>query len=243
VTQSTEGAQNAGAASIAQQVTIPATMPAPTLSYMVRPATGAAGTNSGLRVLIDQAAQAPANRTNKISAGGWSLNWIDMTPWLGQKVLITFEMIQDAGDPPQSYYLDDISLGSANPDLWVSAAVGPAAALPGEVVAIRMDYGNRGPVAAENGVVELALPAALDLVSATPPYTIKNNVLHWEIGDLPAHGAASRLSIEVTPASRVQQSVSIKALIFGGTAEAHMRNNIAESTLHIGKQIYLPLLR
>ena len=151
--------------------------------------------------------------------------------------------MQGAGDPPQTFYLDDISLGSANPDLWVGLASGPAIALQGEIVNISLDYGNRGPITAEDGVVELALPTELSVVSATPPYTIKNNVLRWEAGDLIAHSAANRLLITVTPSSRVPQTVTTKALIFAGSTEAHMRNNVAETTVHIGKHVYFPLLR
>ncbi len=241
--QNKEITQNAGTASLSQKVTIPPAMQQPTLSYMVLAAGGPPSAGSGLRVLIQAATQSLPVEMNRLSAAEWSLNWIDMSPWQGQEVTITFEVVQNAGDAAQTYYLDDISLGSIYPELWIGLASGPATALPGETVTVSLDYGNRGPLAAEDAVVELALPAELALISATPPYAIKNNVLRWDVGDLPAHSPANRLTVEITPASRVQQMVTITSLIFSGTTEAHMRNNKAEAHIQITKRLYLPLLR
>jgi len=241
--QAKDSVQIGSVASISQQVRVPSSMLAPTLSYMVRAADGSPGSSANLRVLIQATTQALPITTNKVTSADWRLNWIDMTPWLGQDVLITFELRQAVGDPPPLIYLDDISLGSAHPDLWVELAAESTAALPGDIVPIKLDYSNHGPIAAEDVIVELALPAELSLVSATEPYTIKNNVLRWDTGNLAARGAANRLSIEVTPSSNVAQTVTAKALIFAGTTEAHLRNNVSETSVNIGKKIYMPLLR
>ncbi len=235
------GLQNAGAASISQVVTIPAGMQGPTLSYMVRSGGAPPSGNSGLRVRIDPPTQAAATVINTTAADEWAMKWIDMAPWLGKEVTVTFELVQNAGDPAQTIFLDDISLGSINPNLWVFLTSGPGTAVPGEIVSITLDYGNHGPLPAPSSVVELALPPEIFLVSATPPYSVKNNVLRWEVGDLQPNGADRRLQIQVSPATREESNLTVKAFVHTAAEEAHLRDNTSQTSFQVIKNLYMPL--
>ena len=113
VSQNKEIAQNAGTASLSQTVTIPPAMQQPTLSYMVWAAGAPPTAGSGLRVLIQADSQSLPVETNKLAAADWTLNWIDMSPWQGQQVTITFEIVQNAGDPPK-------------PTIWTTSVLAPS---------------------------------------------------------------------------------------------------------------------
>jgi hypothetical protein len=241
-TSAATAVHNAGSTSIAQLVSIPAGMEGPTLSYMARSVGLSPSANSGLRVFIGPSTQKVPLSANAARSGGWQLNWIDMSPWRGQQVTVTFELVQDAADPAQTVYLDDISLGAIHPDLWVTLATGPREALPGEIVVVSLDYGNRGSLEAGDAVVELALPSGLSLISATAPYTLNNNVLHWEVGDLPPNSGANRLQVELSPAAPQEQLLELEALIFAAADEVHMRNNTSTGSVRVAKSVYLPLV-
>jgi hypothetical protein len=236
------GQASANTASISQVVTIPASMPQPTLSYMLRSASEPPTGNSGLRVLIRPLKNRLPTSVSAAVGEQWQMQWVDMTAWQGQTVMVAFEWVQNAGETLPTLYLDDISLGSNNPDLWTSLTSGPLSVAPGEAATITLDYGNRGSSAGEAVIIELALPAALEMVTATPPYTWQNNVLRWEVGDLGSHGADQRLTVQVSPRPNSSGTAVLKSLIHAQNTESHLRNNISQATITVAKDVYLPLL-
>jgi hypothetical protein len=209
---------------------------------MVRAAGDTPPGSSGLRVRIDPVTQTLPTTIRHTTASSWDLKWIDMSPWSGMQVTVTFELVQDAGDPAQTVYIDDISLGSINPNLWLFLASGPGTAIPGEIVAVTLDYGNRGALLAEESVVELALPPDVFLVSATPPYIEENNVVTWNVGELQPNGDAKRLRIEVSPAARDDEVLTLKGLIYTATKELHLRDNTSQTSFRVIKKLHLPLI-
>ena len=68
-------------------------------------------------------------------------------------------------------------------DLFISTTA-PGRARPGDQIAYDSIYGNAGPNAIANGVIESVLPSGTSFISSTlgQPTSVAGNVLRWEIG-------------------------------------------------------------
>ncbi|MBX7250546.1 MAG: hypothetical protein K1X50_01090, partial [Candidatus Promineofilum sp.] len=109
-------AGQAGTATLSQQLTIPATMSHPTLSFMKR----VLGNNDGGATVVVRL-QEDGNPPQSFPIAGdarWSLGWFDLSAWAGKTVTVTFAVEQPADAPPAQLFLDAVTLGSASPQLW-----------------------------------------------------------------------------------------------------------------------------
>lgn len=109
--QTTCRSAQAGISSIGQTITIPVEAHRPTLSFVYELRGAIPGGRSGLEVSVSNHITTTQVFSTTTSTP-WSLAWIDLQPWAGQTVTVTFSLRQAEGDPYVRLFLDDVSLGS-----------------------------------------------------------------------------------------------------------------------------------
>ena len=231
-------AGQAGVATLSQPVTIPATMNAPTLSFMKRVLRNSDG-GAAVVVRVQEAGQ-PAQSFPITGDARWSLGWVDMTPWRGKTVSVTFAVEQPADQPAAQLWLDSVTLGSAAPQTW-AAFDAPSQTQPGQTFAATLRFGNRGAVAADQAVLTLTLPPGITLASATPP-PVAGQPIRWALGDLAvgATGDPITLTLVVGPGAPLGSTPLLRAALSSATPEVEMGDNQPARPIFIGWQAYFP---
>lgn len=234
-----------GISMLYQSIQIPFTQIHPTLSflYQLNGASQAGGT--GLSVSISDSITTTEIFSTSTNTSDWTHAWSDLSPWISQTITLNFNVHEEAGYPYAWAYLDEVTVGSAHPDIWVSAAGEPPAALPGETVVYEISYGNRGAVDAVSGTLTATLPAGLTFVSASQPVTPTGSTLVWEVGELAAasQGETIYITATVNGAAISGSELAVSAEISSQTSELETANNTAQAAIYVGKRIYLPLLQ
>jgi hypothetical protein len=148
-----------------------------------------------------------------------------------------------AGQPPPWACLDEVTVGSAYPDAWVSQS-GLGIAAPGQQIVDVISYGNWGGVEANNGQVTLQLPPELIFVSADPPPSALTPALRWDVGDLAAQGDPQTISATLQVAPFVTEGVTLTATatITSVSAELEQANNSAGTSVSVARRAYLPIV-
>jgi dipeptidyl aminopeptidase/acylaminoacyl peptidase len=214
--------------SVTQTVTIPAGMSQPVLSFSYQ--SGGREGATGFDVVVDNVATPLPSHPY-----GLTHFWLDMTPYAGQTVPVTFRLRQAAGDPASWAALDDVSLGTAYADVWLAA--GGGAALPGETAELVIRAGNRAGVAAEGVAVALTLPPELSFVSALPA---PGAPLRWELGAL-APGAEQTVVVTVQVSATAKPLATVSATAEATAAnELETLNNSAAAVVALQRMLYLP---
>jgi hypothetical protein len=95
---------------VSQVVTLPAQMVHPTLSFFHKAMSGDPEGQARLSVHVDDGLSATTVFSTP-AAVAWTQGWVEMEPWLGKTVTVTFSVEQADGEPLLAVYLDDISLG------------------------------------------------------------------------------------------------------------------------------------
>jgi Tol biopolymer transport system component len=108
--------------------------------------------------------------------------------------------------------LDEVTLGSTYPDVWVHMTGGHAE--PGTQIQRVVSYGNQGSILAESAVLTVTLPTEFTLVSASLPPEITGTTLVWNLGDLD---------------SAVQQEIVLTLAV----ADTAVLNSVVITNLHI----------
>ena len=224
---------------LTQPLTIPLTMSVPTLSYLYKAGGLRTGGGSSLSVLVNDGAMVTPLASLANSHVFWSAQSIDLTPWLGQAISLTFRLEQVADAPLAWAYLDGVTIGAAHPDVWVSAS--DASGLRGEQVVHTLTYGNRGGAIAAGTLLTYTLPSDLAFVSASVP-PISTLPLVWNLDDLPARSEAFTLTVvtEVLPTAVAFSTLNSTAVIQSTTTELEALNNSAQGQTYIGQFAYLP---
>lgn len=104
-------AVDAGASKVAQRFSIPADLHQPTLSFMLALHSDAPPLTSHFAVAVT----AGVTTTTVLSTAtptDWRLAWVDLSPWLGETITLTFAVQQAAGEPYLQAYLDDVAVGA-----------------------------------------------------------------------------------------------------------------------------------
>ena len=228
---------------IAQAVGMPITMPDPTLSFFYQLGGASATSGSWFRVQVSSSITA-TTLFSTTSSIGWAHRWFDFTPWAGQTVTMTFGVHQTAGQPRTWAYLDEVTLGSAYPDLWVSKDGLPMAALPEEQVVYTIAYGNRGGAAASGARITDTLPSELPFLEASPVPIVTTPSLVWDVGDLAAESGPFAIVVTATVASTATMWSSYTNTVSIGTTspELETANNLDQAAIFVGRRIYLPLV-
>ncbi|MCI0398333.1 MAG: hypothetical protein L0322_25845 [Chloroflexi bacterium] len=235
--------QNTGTAAVSQVVTVPVTMTTPLLSFMYQ-LSGAYGSNGGspLVVRVDDGATITAIATLDEATGErWTHGWSDLSAWAGQTVTVTFTLQQAAGAPTAWARVDEVTLGTGHPDLWVT--LGDGLGLPGEEITLTLTYGNQGGVPASGVHITQTLPAGLNFVSASLP-PISTAPLVWDVGSLPAGSGPLTIlvRVQVAPAAPPLTTLTSPVTIAPTGPELETANNDGEGHVFVGRRLYLPVI-
>ncbi len=235
-------APTGGEAILSQLVQVPAAALAPTLSFFYRFGTEFSS-NSQLEVAVDDGVAPTAVFSTTAGSETWAHQWVDLAPWAAQRVTLRFKVIEAAGGGRAWGYIDEVTVGAAHPDTWVSHS-GRRAAPPGAQIDQTVLYGNRGGATASSAYVTLQLPPELAFVSADPPPSVVSPALRWDVGDLAAGSRPGTINVALQVASSAAfgTTLATTAVISSDTAELEQANNTAETTMYVGNQLYLPLI-
>lgn len=170
---------------LSQVVSIPMTMTTPNLSWVYQLIYASADHEVGGTLIIDNGNSTTAVWSVLSDRTDWTHASVDLTPWVGQTVTLTFKVHETAGEFRPRFLLDEVTLGSVLPDVAVNLA--ETMALPGETAVYHLQYGNRGGSPALTNTLTFTLPSEIAFVSAsiTPTMVLSDSVLVWELGNLP----------------------------------------------------------
>lgn len=237
-------AEQASDSNIAQTVTLPITMSAPTLSFLYQLFSTTAARSPWFDVQVSNGIIATTLFSTTTSTTDWTHRWFDLTPWAGQSVTLTFNVHQTAGGPATWAYLDEVTLGSGTyPDLWVSQP--SRVALPGEQVSHTIAYGNQGDSMARATQITMTLPPELAFVTADPPPTATGPALVWDVGDLLAGSGPFTIVVTtvVSPTVPLGSVLNGSVNIASSSLEVEMGNNQTPVMVFVGgQQRYLPVI-
>jgi len=231
-------AGQSGAATLSQTVAVPAGMSHPTLSFMKRVLGNVEG-GSVVAVRVRDGANA-AQEFPINGDAGWSLGWVDLSPWRGKAVTVAFVVEQASDAPAARLFLDSVTLGPAAPQLWL-ALTAPVQATPGGEFAATLRFGNAGSVAAAQTTLTLTLPDGLAFVAATPP-PASTNPLRWAPGDLAAGMGDGQIELTLAAAADATTGapLTLRAHVASATPEAETADNEARQPVFIGWKGFLP---
>jgi uncharacterized repeat protein (TIGR01451 family) len=227
---------------LSQRLTVPLMMTAPTLSFLYQ--LEGASTGAGLSVQISDSlttTQVMAIDSDRLD---WAHAWTDLSRWSGQTITLTFSVNEIAGHSFVRALIDEVSIGSVHPDVWVSAR-GVSFAPPGSQVVYQLTYGNRGGLAASGNIISATLPAELEFVSASLTPTITGSTLTWSVGDLPARSGPTTIFITATVGAldTVWHHATLTADITTLGAELEVENNHDQVNTTITWAVFLPFTR
>jgi uncharacterized repeat protein (TIGR01451 family) len=141
------------------------------------------------------------------------------------------------------FYVDEVTLGSAHPNVWVDLR-GAMAAFPGEQLTYEVSFGNNTNLDAQANTITLTLPANVNYVTASVPPPVNGNMLTWEIGDLLAESAASSILVTTTvkASAPLRTMLEAQVTIDSATPEVVLENNTAVFSTFVGELHYLPFI-
>jgi Tol biopolymer transport system component len=228
---------------LAQSFTIPLTITHPTLSFLASLSGVSEISGDDFSVLVSSAGiSTPLFRS--VDPTAWEHFWIDMTPWSGQEITLTFRLKEDADYPPASALLDEVTLGEAHSDVWADLTGLADFAHPGDQVVYMLDYGNRAGIPAAATAITMTLPAGLDYLEASIPPTIIGNQLVWQVGDVPAESTFGPIyvTVEVSASAPLFQNVTTNAEIVTSSPELEKLNNYSQVEMYLAFRQLLALL-
>ncbi len=232
-----------GDSTIAQVVSVPVTMSTPILSFFYQLGGASAAGGTYFNVRVDNGITPTLLFSTTSNTNIWTHRWFDLTPWAGQTITLTFNVHNEAGIPCTWAYLDEVTIGSAYPDLWISKSGAPAAALPGEPVVYTIAYGNQGGAAAHGVWITDTLPGELLFVSASPAPMSVTPTLAWDVGSVPARSGPFTIIVTATVAPTVTpfRYYTNTVRIHTPATELEQANNTDQATTFVGRWLYLPL--
>lgn len=226
---------------LSQPIAIPANMPNPTLSFFFE-LHGASAQNPGAFTISVTDALTSTTVFSTTSNGNWRHQWLDLSPWSGQSITLTFATQTLAGDSYVSLALDDITLGAYYPDLWIAAE--DLISQPGQPVAFEISYGNHGGLDVPEVIVAMPSSPALIVKSSTPPATYNAQLAQheWRLGTVAADSGPQTIAITATVAPAVTwfNTYPYSATISAPMTEAYLPNNAALAHLWLARVTYLP---
>jgi uncharacterized repeat protein (TIGR01451 family) len=236
-----ERATTATSSQLTQAITLPLSISSPTLSFLYQSDGLTGNTASHVGVEITSGGTTSPLATFTQDSRLWRQHSIDLTPWAGQTVSVTFHVEQAAAMPLVAFYLDEVTVGAARPDVWIAGSNN--AALPGEEVVFTLTYGNRGGALAAGTLLTYTLPAELAFVTASLP-PVSTAPLVWVLGSLAAGSGPFTLEVvaRVSASAPALATVTSTAVISTSTLELEIVNNEARAVTFIGRFTYLPLL-
>jgi Tol biopolymer transport system component len=235
-----EGTPVDGEAAAVQRLTVPLTLTHPTLSLLYSLSGGTSGSGTALTVSLDDG-QGETVLLAAATPVEWSHLWADLSPWAGESVTLTVSARQKAGQPLLAVLVDEVSLGSAYPDLWL-ALDAPQAAGAGQLFDIIMTYGNRAGTPASGVALTLTLPSGLAFISAEPA-PAATEPYRWEVAALAA-GEMGQVTVTAMMTATFQPNSLLISYAAASTTtpEPFQGNNTAAAAVYVGHRVALPFL-
>lgn len=229
---------------LSQTVTLPPAMTTPILSFFYDFPDGGPVDGASFEVQVTQGTTTTSLLSTTSKTAGWTHGWFDLSPWAGQEITLGFKVHLPAGKFPAYALVDDVTIGSANLDVWVSDA-GPGVALPSSTTTLALAYGNQGLVPAEGVTVTATLPDKLTFISADlEPASINGQVLTWDAGTLA--GDSGPFTIHIT--ATVAEDAALLSTLDGSlqiattSPELETANNTFQTHIFIGTRVLLPVI-
>jgi uncharacterized repeat protein (TIGR01451 family) len=229
---SSDAAQQTGDSTLSQTINVPVSSTYPALSFLqllsIAPDSG-----SAFSVTVDNGSIS-TTLSSEYSSTDWTHRWFDLQSWAGQSVTLTFAMHQVADEYAPWACLDEVTVGSMYPDLWINKHSSNPNSRPGDQVAFTLTYGNRGGAPASSVRITDTLPSGLLFVDASPPPqsgTMLLPWLVWDIGNLPAQSESASIVITATVAPTVTFWSTLTNTVSIATAspELETANNEAQA--------------
>lgn len=224
--------------SFSQTITVPVTMTSPVLSFMYQLGGMDTGGNSSFAVRINGGDDLVAKR--KTNVAGWTHEWVDLSNWAGETVELSFNLDQAANTNRAWGVVDEVTIGSTFPDVWVARE--DDAAFPGGEVRQIISYGNRGGAIAESVTLTYTLPVEMTFISASvPPSSV--NPLVWDLGTILAKGNVFEIEVVVRVASSAPGfSYLTNTAVISTTNELEILNNRVDADTYTAISSYLPMI-
>ena len=232
-----------GTSLLSQSLTVPISITNPTLSFLADLSGVSPISGNEFQVQVSSGITTTTLFTTTTPTP-WEHFWFELTPWSGQQITLTFKLTENAGFPPANALLDEVTLGSAHPDVWVDLSSDAPSAIPGEQFNFQLDYGNRGHVSAFTPVITLTLPSGLNFVSASVTPEIIADQLVWHLDDLLKQSGPNSitLTVEVDSAVVLGQKVVTLVEITSSSPELEKLNNNSQVGTFLGYLGILPLI-
>jgi len=166
-------------------------------------------------------------------------HWVDLSGHAGQSVTIAFRLNQAANRSAAWAAVDDVSLGAAHGDVWVSGQGGSVS--PGRTIIHNLMAGNRSGIAAEGATLTYTLPPELRFVSADPAPTT-TNPLRWDLGTLsPGAFVTIRVTVAVDGAAKPSGTLVATAAV-ALLNELETDNNTVEIVTRVESRLFAPVV-
>ncbi|MBK9052512.1 MAG: PD40 domain-containing protein [Chloroflexi bacterium] len=236
-------ANQTGDSTLKQVVTVPVSPAVSVLSYWhwLNGMTQAGGPSFSLHV--DDGSSNTPLVTRQTNTVGWEHSWVDLSAWAGQTITVTFNVHQVVDKPMAEAYLDEVTLGSTQPDVWLNGDY--QTALPGETVTYAITYGNQGAAAADSVTLNHTLASGLSFVSATvPPTQISGSTLTWNLSTMNSNTGPLTIfvTVQVNPAAPAFTTLSSPLSISTTSNELETSNNQATIKIYLVRMTYLPAI-
>ena len=230
---------------LSQNISIPLDMETPILSFFYKFSGGEPSQGSNISVEVSNGLGSITLLSKTEPVVDWQHCWFDLSPWSGQMITLTFGLHQAEDWPFAWAYIDEVSIGSATPDLWINKSSQRHIVAPGGTLVYTLSYGNQGGASINNVQITDTLPSEVTFISANLTPVISNSSLVWDIGSLPAR--SNPYSIVMTTTVSVEaplwSSFTNLAQISVDSVELEGWNNASELTIDVGRPAFLPLLR
>ncbi len=226
---------------ISQAITLPTDVYSPTLSFYYQTGSPFLDQESVFTVTVTSRSTTTPIFTSAYTPY-WTHQFFDLSAWLGETITLTFHVYQDSGEPVTWATVDEVTVGSALPDLWVQKKSMVPGAMPGEMVNYVITYGNQGGAPVTGVFITDTLPAELTFLSADPVPDTTAPYIKWIIGDLAGGEEPYTILMTATLSTQVDflDTISNTVAIVGDAPEAELSNNLRVELITVGKFVYLP---
>ena len=254
----TTDVMNAGNAPAAG-ATLTLTLPTSVTLVSATPVTSTGNVNSATWSLGSLAPGVSQRITATVSLDPTLVTFISLDPDVEPAGVLTYtlraESVTSDIDPSNNVEQVVKPVESVGPDpsvsLRVEGADGPGTLRAGHEVTYTLLYGNFGNQIAPTSTLTLSLGAGLNLLSAQPApsrrqddATFAGGVLSWDLGNLPV-GEWGTIQVRARVASIPAEGSLVVASIGSGAPDIHPLNNVAvdrRTAAQQGSRIYLPYL-
>lgn len=237
-----QAANNAGTYAFSTEITIPNSLSNPVLSFVYDLTGALESKGEQFTVTIDDGSSVETILTSS-SPASWQHFWHDMSSWAGKTVTLTFAFVEAANTAVSHVAIDEVTLGTSYPDVWIANNNTEGAI--SERVTHTISFGNQGGTAAENVTVTFKIPVGLAYRgSNVTPATINSQEITWQLGSIIAKSdnQAIEIELEILPSAPSFSSITGEVSIATSSAELEMLNNQATGSTFVGKETFLPIL-